>query len=277
MKILLTGGSGFIGRNLKEFLLEYDIYAPNRLELDLLKEGVVQQYLYENKFDTIIHCANYDAVNPNLKNDKHFILSNNLRMFFNIAQCQETFGKLIYLGSGAELNTDFNETSIIPQQQYSLSKRIISRYIQDSKSDILQLRLFGVYGKYEDTRTRFISNACCRCIKNLPIIINQNRFIDYIHIDDLCNIIKLFLTTEYECKTYDIVDQPTDLLTIAKTIRNIDTNKSSIYINKSGSDTEYISDNTNFKQEFDYQFLSLTDGIQNLYNWYSNHREAIIF
>lgn len=37
-KILLTGGSGFIGRNLRESFLasKYDITAPTHSELDLL-------------------------------------------------------------------------------------------------------------------------------------------------------------------------------------------------------------------------------------------------
>ena len=42
MKILLTGSSGFIGRNLKEKLsVQFDMYCPNRKELDLLKTEAV--------------------------------------------------------------------------------------------------------------------------------------------------------------------------------------------------------------------------------------------
>ena len=48
-KVLLLGGSGFIGRNLKEYfqLKRTDIHleTPTRQELDLLDEQSVKRYL----------------------------------------------------------------------------------------------------------------------------------------------------------------------------------------------------------------------------------------
>lgn len=52
-KILLTGGNGFIGKNLYEILSkEYRIYKPNRKELNLLDSENVQEYL--KKIDLIL-------------------------------------------------------------------------------------------------------------------------------------------------------------------------------------------------------------------------------
>ena len=48
MKILLTGGSGFIGRNIVEFYKTCSdilIDAPNSLELDCLDESAVRNRL----------------------------------------------------------------------------------------------------------------------------------------------------------------------------------------------------------------------------------------
>jgi len=45
MRILITGGSGFIGRNLAEQLAStYEVLAPSSAELDLLKEQAVREY-----------------------------------------------------------------------------------------------------------------------------------------------------------------------------------------------------------------------------------------
>lgn len=41
MKILITGSTGFVGRNVKEYFLkytDYEIVAPNSKELDCLDE-----------------------------------------------------------------------------------------------------------------------------------------------------------------------------------------------------------------------------------------------
>ena len=49
MKILITGGSGFIGRNLVKTLnKDYDVYSPSSSELDLTDAQQVTTYLQIN-------------------------------------------------------------------------------------------------------------------------------------------------------------------------------------------------------------------------------------
>ncbi len=58
MRILITGGPGFIGRNLAEQLATtYEVLAPSSAELDLLNEQAVRDYLSEHRFDVIVHAA----------------------------------------------------------------------------------------------------------------------------------------------------------------------------------------------------------------------------
>ena len=58
MRILITGGSGFIGRNLAEQLAgTYELLAPSSAELDLLNEQEVREYLSAHSFDVIVHAA----------------------------------------------------------------------------------------------------------------------------------------------------------------------------------------------------------------------------
>jgi GDP-L-fucose synthase len=57
-KILLTGGTGFIGRNILPLLKKYyNVVAPARSELDLMNKSNIDNYLSANSFDILIHAA----------------------------------------------------------------------------------------------------------------------------------------------------------------------------------------------------------------------------
>ena len=63
MKILLTGGSGQVGREiLKSKPGEIHIISPNRNELDLSNYNECKNFVKENKPDWIINCGAYTSV-----------------------------------------------------------------------------------------------------------------------------------------------------------------------------------------------------------------------
>ena len=84
-KVLLIGGSGFIGRNILEYFKEsdkYSIIAPSSKELNILDEDKVAKYLQENYFDIVLNFAIYgDGVDKSKDGTK--MLEYNLRMFLN--------------------------------------------------------------------------------------------------------------------------------------------------------------------------------------------------
>lgn len=66
-KILVTGGDGQLGRSLKQRLKEkplanYSFIFTDVQELDILDEIFVKTYFFSNKFDYVINCAAYTAV-----------------------------------------------------------------------------------------------------------------------------------------------------------------------------------------------------------------------
>ncbi|WP_303848568.1 dTDP-4-dehydrorhamnose reductase [Apibacter mensalis] len=66
-KILITGGDGQLGRSLKQRLKEkplanYSFTFTDVQELDILDEIFVKTYFFSNKFDYVINCAAYTAV-----------------------------------------------------------------------------------------------------------------------------------------------------------------------------------------------------------------------
>ena len=228
-KILLTGGSGFIGKNITESYLstKYHIISPTRSELDLASDESVRNFFQTNKFDLVIH----SACKPGHRNaaDTGGIFYTNSRMFFNLLKYRDYFGKIISIGSGAiydmrhyhpKMREEYCGTSI-PADEHGFGRYVMGQYIENSK-DIIDLRVFGIFGKYEDYAIRFISNAICKTIFDLPITIKQNRKFDYIYIDDLIPILEFFLEEKSQFSSYNITPNSSiELLEIAKIVNLI--------------------------------------------------------
>jgi UDP-glucose 4-epimerase len=282
MRLLITGGSGFIGRNLAEQLAStYEVLAPSSAELDLLNEQAVRDYLDAHKFDVIVHAATTRS-NRRLAAPPD-MLDRNCRMFFNLVRNlvpnQERFGKMIHFGSGAEydriqvpgrVREDYFDTRV-PRDAYGFSKYICAKYIERSDR-IVNLRLFGVFGAYEDYTVRFISNACCRALKELPIVLRQDVVFDYLYVKDLVKITNWFIENDVRDKAYNVCSGRSVALTeLARLISQVSGSKSSpnVSVLNEGMAPEYSADNSRMVAEMGgYQFWDLQDSISDLYAWY---------
>ena len=114
--LFLTGGNGFIGRNIQEaFSDRYTIIAPTHRELDLLDIEKVGEFLKAHPSDVLIHAAN---VGGTRKSDPTLnYLNPNLRMFVNLLRCRKYFKKLYFL---------VPELSIIKNSHLLISRKRIS-------------------------------------------------------------------------------------------------------------------------------------------------------
>lgn len=283
MRVLITGASGFIGRNLTENLkTKYDLLTPTHKELELTDYKAVQNYFQTNKIDVVVHSAVVGGNRP----EEHVLgsLHQNLRIFFNIVRNKKYFKRMINLGSGAEYDKTLPIINVkesqfdtrVPIDEYGFFKYICSKYIE--KVDyIVTLRIFGLFGKYEDYRYRFISNAMCRNLLSLPIIMTQNVFFDYMDIKDFVKIIVYFINHKPEHRFYNIGrGVKIDILTIAHKINNIAEKKSQVIVNKPGLNKEYTCNNKKLKSEFNkFAFSDFDQSLLDLYNWYQTKIRSI--
>ena len=281
--ILITGASGFIGRNVVEQLGgKYDIAAPNHHELDLMDTPQVESYLKRGNFDAVVHGAN---VGGNRKVSVNNLFEKNLRMFQNVARCSSHFGKMIQLGSGAEydksrplMHVREEEFGVrVPQDEYGRYKYECSKYVE-AADNIICLRIFGCYGKYEDYEIKFISNAICKSIFSLPITIaNRNAVFSYLNIDDFVCIVEHFIKHDGAHKSYNVVpNEIADLLTIAGNVKEISGSGLPVVVKNPGMTPEYTGDNSRLRAEIPgFQFTSLDDGIRKLHSWYIENKSLL--
>lgn len=283
-KILVTGTNGFIGKNLCEKLGEkYEICATTRKDLNLLDTKLVEDYLQSHFFDVVIHTANTnDTRNVNVT--EYESLNGNLRMFFNLERCKDLYGKMYYFGSGAEYDMEHYVPNMredyfgihVPKDPYGFSKYIMSK-ICDQADNIYDLRLFGVYGKYEEWERRFISNAICRGLLGKDITIRKNVYFDYLWVDDLCDLMEWFIENTPRYKHYNVCrGSKIDLYSLACMVKEVLNVDCDIVVGEPGWKPEYTGNNERMIDEIgEYSFIEYQKSIIELSEYYKENINLI--
>lgn len=275
-KVLLTGGTGFIGRSILPILgRECSVDAPSRHELDIIDSQSVHDYFLSKRYDVVIHCAN---INPyrNPQNDKQEnMFEYTLRGFFNIEREKKSYDKLFYIGSGAEYDKrkdisfvkEGNIGESIPHDPYGFAKYILNDKARSS-TNIYNLRIFGCYGP-TDAKGKFIRDAIDCCFEGKAVSIRQNCLFDYMYVDDLGEIILRIINTPLAYHDYNICSgRRIALEDIAKIVAKQMGNPKKIEILKPGWNKEYTADNSRILSEIkDFNFTSLEEGISRQIAW----------
>lgn len=288
MRILLTGGSGFVGRNLVEFLSRgHEVLAPTRAELDVSDPSALDQWFSENEVDAVVH----GAVRPGHRNasDPTRQLWTNLRMFFGLMRNAHRFGRLVLLSSGAVYDITRPQDRVseeqlgwsVPADEHGLSKYVIAQHLdqvhRSGAADVVELRLFGVFGKHEDYAIRFVSNAICKALFDMPITLRQNRAFSYLYVEDLGPIVARFLEGQHVEAAYNVVpDWTDDLFGLAERVRARSGKNLPIVVGNPGSGLPYSASNGRLRREIpELTFTSVDDAVNALYDWYSTNLAAI--
>jgi len=142
---------------------------------------------------------------------------------------------------------------------------------------MVTLRIFGVFGKYEDFRYKFISNAIAKNLTDLPIVINQNVVYDYLYIDDLCRLVRYVIFNSPRRRDYNLTPSDSiDLLGIAEIVNQVAYRKSDVKLLNEGMGTAYTGNNDRLMKEIGgFSFTSYAESIANLYRYYSERRAQI--
>jgi GDP-L-fucose synthase len=280
VRVLVTGGSGFIGRNLVESLgRRHEVLAPSHAELELTDADAVRTWLLNNRPDAIVH----GAVKPahRAATDRDGIAESNLRMFFALAGRPDLCSRMVFLSSGAVYDEahylpKMRETYAgehVPADPNGFSKYVASRYIE-GVDHVVELRPFGVFGRHEDCSIRYISNAICKALLGVPITLRQDRRFDYVWMPDLARVVEHFLERPrcvLDHAAYNVTpDESVSLFAIARMVIDATGADVPIVVGAPGSGVEYSGDNARLRAEMPgLELTLLPEAIRQLCEWYA--------
>lgn len=275
MKILVLGSNGFIGRHLVEQLSAkgYDVLSPKRQVLDLLNQDATEAYLREHRPDVLINCAITITS-----------AETNLNIYYNLERCSTYFGRLLNVGSGAEYAVhnripDLPESHFglnIPTDTYGISKFCIAKDIERSRHDVINLRVFGIFGEGEDHTRRFITNNICSSIRNNTITVNRNSVFDYIDVLDFVRIVEKCLTLKAQFRSYNACTSiPHSLLELASIIDQVSGRKNTLTVVNKEIASVYTGSNRRLLDEIGhFTFTPMEASVKRLFAWYETEFSA---
>lgn len=251
MKILITGGNGYIAKSIFNTLKDkYNITSITRQDFDLTDSFKTLKYFSNKYFDVVIHCA--VSGGSRLKQETWSDMDSNLKMYYNLLNCEDKFNKLIHFGSGAETNS--------PESPYGLSKRVIAKSMLE-QDNFYNIKIFGVFDENE-LNTRFIKGNIKRYINKESMIIHQDKWMDFFYIKDLISLVDYYINNDNPPKQIDCSYTGLYKLSeIANIINNLGEHKVDIKIeNHALAPSYYGTANTLLN------YIGLQQGIKEVYN-----------
>jgi UDP-glucose 4-epimerase len=302
MKILLTGGLGFMG---KRFVRKYgeiheiiifarknsidkiqnnELFKNTILESGNVEDQTVIDVITRHKPDVVIHLAALTGLKKcHEDSDKAFKV--NVFGTYNIVNaCIKNNSKLIFISSrevyGETKSQKSKEEHILnPNNTYGLTKMLGEIIIKNASLlhdlDYTILRVTNVYGPEGDGYGAQIMIKDAISKKNIKILGGTQR-LNYIFVDDIINLFGKILKNPNTIKqTYNLGSKNT--LSVNEFVSNIkNLIKDSITIEHLPMrDTEtanFEPDLDKIRNELDFEpNTSLIDGLKKTIEWYSTH------
>ena len=191
MKILLTGGAGYIGSHVLLSILRdnHEVFIidnlstgnkgliPKNIKLlncNINNDEKISDLLQNHKFDILLHFAGYIKVEESVKNPNKYFINNTDNAIRLFETCYKNgLNNIIFSSTAAAYGNPINNNSIkedeilSPLNPYGQSKVNTEKYLLENKDKFnsIILRYFNVAGADPDLRSGLISDEPTHLIK----------------------------------------------------------------------------------------------------------------
>lgn len=315
MKIVITGGSGFIGTNLINFLnkkkyrlLNIDKlgYAStpekfkvfkNKKNYSFLKLNICNYILLKKKLDLfnpdiIVNLAANSHVDRSIAGPKKFF-NENVSITQNILEWLKLNNnvKLIHISTdevyGSTKKNFFKENDILdPSSPYSASKAssdiLIKSYSKTYNLRSSILRFCNNFGPYQFTE-KYIPTilSCIYNNSNIPIYGKGTNVREWIYVEDTCKAIEKFILNFEDNQIYNIGSSfrynniQLAKLIISKCSKDTKS-KISFVRDRAAHDYRYALNSSKFKKRYNWKVkTNFLLGLTKTITWYNYNREWV--
>lgn len=250
MNILITGANGFVGKSFHHLLLETDhnVIACGHKELDLLNLNQLKQFFEQHEIDCVINGA-FRVERRHTPVTAEQAL-HNIIMSENLLVAAQHCQYLINMAAASDFDIKTNVSKrredelfdVVPTNYGSFMKNVTAkRTLTSSKPLGVNLRFAACFGYYEKA-DRFFKTNIANVLRGDPIIINQNRVIDFIYIEDLVRIAQFVLHVGEPRDINCAYIEKYTLVELAHILMEVAEKQVPVIIEKAGMDNEYTLD-----------------------------------
>lgn len=294
-KVLITGGTGFIGRNVVAELIKrgYEVhslvfppFAPEQKGLvqyamNLMDSNAVDKFLSEHHFENLIHLAWYVGKGCHIadQNIDWTIATLNLLTSF------QKYGGKTFVGAGTISEYEYkfgylleDETPTSPGTLYGESKnsvyKIAKTFCKQHDMKFKWPRIFNLYGPNEKPQ-RLMPSVINSCLKGEDVKVSDClKFQDYLHVEDTARGIVEVFESDIQGAVNICSGKPVQLRYIVNKIAELTSFKGNILwgaIPAAFGDEVVVGNNDKLKSIGWSPKYTLDEGLQQTINWWKEN------
>jgi UDP-glucose 4-epimerase len=301
-RALVTGAAGFVGANLTRRLLDegHEVHVLRRpgsddwrlheIDRDLVvhladlrERSAVASAVRASAPDWIFHLAAHGAYS--WQEDSRAIFESNLLGTLTLAEAcvAQGFEAFVHAGSsseyGAQDHAPSEEEAPAPNSDYAVAKAsatLLCRHLRErSGLRMTTLRLYSVYGAWEDPRRLMPTLVVHGLDGTLPPLVDPDTARDFVHVDEVCDAFLLAATTPVRGSSgiYNVGTgvQTTlrDVVEVARTVLEITAEPSwGSHRPRTWDTSVWVADPQKIERELGWRSqLTPTAGIESLRAW----------
>ncbi len=311
MRILITGGAGFIGSNFVHYTLQHHpdaevivvdklTYAGNLRNLDGVSQGPRFRFVrmdvcdpavaeVANGCDAVVHFAAESHVDRSIEDASPFVRTNVEGTWRMVEAFRKNrVGRFVHVSTdevygSLGLEGQFNESSPLkPTSPYAASKAasdlLVLSAVKTHRFPAIVTRCSNNYGPFQFPE-KFIPLMISQALSNqpLPVYGDGRNIRDWIHVSDHCRALDLILRKGGEGEVYNIGSEcEMENIAVAQKILGVLGRPESLlkYVaDRPAHDRRYALDCTKLKKELGWEpQFNFERGLTETIGWYQQNR-----